>query len=205
MLQISLSRPIFPYLCKSPLLLCCRNLLILNFEIFMKTSEAFDPFLSFCHAERHGAPSTLAKYRDCFESWIRPALGSKDLMEITRLAVLELRQAMVDKQLSIARQYSVIMSSILRSRYFCTQMRQRGVKVFSAAGMDRVARGDKNQRIPAAALPRSLPRISLGIPSARRCAITGRTSPTSRIWPGTRTFRLRPAIIWAKTKPYSGE
>jgi integrase/recombinase XerD len=75
----------------------------------MKTSEAFGPFLSFCEAERHVAPSTLAKYRDCFESWIRPTFGSKDVSEISRLSVLELRQAMVDRHLSMARQYSIIM------------------------------------------------------------------------------------------------
>jgi integrase/recombinase XerD len=75
----------------------------------MKTSEAFEPFISFCQAERHAAPSTVAKYRDCFDSWLRPWLGEKGVSEITRLLVLELRQAMVDKQLSIARQYSVIM------------------------------------------------------------------------------------------------
>jgi site-specific recombinase XerD len=75
----------------------------------MKTSEAFGPFLSFCQSERHVAPSTLAKYRDCFESWIEPTFGNKDVSEINRLSVLELRQAMVDRHLSIARQYSIIM------------------------------------------------------------------------------------------------
>jgi integrase/recombinase XerD len=75
----------------------------------MKTSEAFGPFLSFCESERHVAPSTLAKYRDCFQSWIQPTFGNKDVSEISRIAVLELRQAMVDQHLSVARQYSVIM------------------------------------------------------------------------------------------------
>src|SRR5579863_4496828 len=75
----------------------------------MKTSEAFGPFLSFCQAERHVADSTLAKYRDCFESWILPAFGKLEVSEISRMGVLELRQAMVDRNLSIARQYSIIM------------------------------------------------------------------------------------------------
>ncbi len=55
------------------------------------------------------APSTLAKYKDCYESWIRPTFGDKDISEINRMSVLELRQAMVDRHLSVARQYSVIM------------------------------------------------------------------------------------------------
>jgi integrase/recombinase XerD len=75
----------------------------------MKTSEAFGPFLSFCQSERHVAQSTLSKYRDCFESWIQPTFGRKDVSEISRLSVLELRQAMVDRNLSVARQYSIIM------------------------------------------------------------------------------------------------
>src|SRR5260370_20815174 len=83
--------------------------LILNLQTSMKISEAFGPYLNFCQSERQVAPSTLAKYRDCFESWIRPTFGKKEVSEISRLAVLELRQAMVDKQLSVARQYSVIM------------------------------------------------------------------------------------------------
>jgi site-specific recombinase XerD len=75
----------------------------------MKVSDAFAPFLSFCEAERHVAQSTLAKYRDVFESWVRPTFGNQDVSDISRLAVLELRQSMVDKHLSVARQYSVIM------------------------------------------------------------------------------------------------
>src|ERR1017187_6166317 len=75
----------------------------------MTTTEAFEPFVSFCQSERHVSASTIAKYRDCFRSWIGPRLGQKSVTDISRLLVLELRQAMVDRQLSIARQYSVIM------------------------------------------------------------------------------------------------
>ena len=75
----------------------------------MNTSQAFEPFISFCAAERQVAPSTLAKYRDCFTSWIQPSFGGVEVAEISRLGVLELRQAMVDRHLSVARQYSVVM------------------------------------------------------------------------------------------------
>ena len=67
----------------------------------MNTAQAFEPFISFCEAERHVAPSTLAKYRDCFDSWIGPTFGKKDVSDISRLGVLELRQAMVDRHLSL--------------------------------------------------------------------------------------------------------
>jgi site-specific recombinase XerD len=84
----------------------------------MKISEAFSSFLSFCTAERHVSASSTAKYQDCFKAWLSPTLGSKEVQAVTRMDVLELRQAMVDRQLSIARQYSVIMclKSLLR---FC--------------------------------------------------------------------------------------
>ena len=75
----------------------------------MTISETFVPYMSYCESERHVAPSTLAKYRDCFESWVRPFFGSKDVSALNRLMMLELRQAMVDRQLSIARQYSIMM------------------------------------------------------------------------------------------------
>jgi integrase/recombinase XerD len=75
----------------------------------MTISEGFEHFINYCRAERHASPSTLAKYRDCFNSWLSPWFGSKEVVSLTRLHILDLRQAMLDKQLSIARQYSVIM------------------------------------------------------------------------------------------------
>ena len=75
----------------------------------MKVSEASAPFLNYCLAERHVSPSTLAKYRDCLQCWLLPWLGGKDIESLTKIEILDLRKAMVDKDLSIARQYSVIM------------------------------------------------------------------------------------------------
>jgi integrase/recombinase XerD len=84
----------------------------------MKVSEAITPFISYCQAERDSAASTLAKYQDCFNCWLSPCLSGKALEDINRLDVLGLRQAMTERQLSIARQYSVVMclKSFLR---FC--------------------------------------------------------------------------------------
>ncbi len=77
----------------------------------MTTSEAFEPFINFCRAERHVSDSTLAKYQDCFRVWLFPYVGDRAVAEISRPDVLSLRQAMVARPLSIARQYSVIMAS----------------------------------------------------------------------------------------------
>ncbi|MBI4446679.1 MAG: tyrosine-type recombinase/integrase [Acidobacteria bacterium] len=86
----------------------------------MKVSEAVDPFITHCQAERLVAGSTLAKYQDCFRSWIFPWLGTRDLEAISLLDVLRMRKAMVEKGLSTARQYSIVicLKSFLR---FCRQ------------------------------------------------------------------------------------
>ena len=84
----------------------------------MTVSDAFGHFLIHCHAERHVSPSSLNKYRDCFSSWLSPWFGQQEVERIDRLRILDMRQAMMDRQLSAARQYSVIMclKSFLR---FC--------------------------------------------------------------------------------------
>lgn len=74
----------------------------------MKIFEAFAPFLNYCEAERHVSPATLAKYRDCFRCWLLPWLGSKEVAGLSKVDILEFRQAMVNKPLSVARQYSII-------------------------------------------------------------------------------------------------
>ena len=75
----------------------------------MKVSQAVTPFINYCRAERDSATSTLAKYQECFDCWLSPWLDDKDLADISRLDVLNLRQAMTERQLSIARQYSIVM------------------------------------------------------------------------------------------------
>jgi site-specific recombinase XerD len=74
----------------------------------MKVFEAFEPFINFCRIERQSEPSTIDKYRDCFRVWILPWLGNHEVTDLNRLEVLRLRQAMENRGLSVARQYSVI-------------------------------------------------------------------------------------------------
>jgi integrase/recombinase XerD len=76
----------------------------------MIISEAYGQFLIYCRAERHVSDSSLTKYRDCFSSWLEPWFGQKEVSSINRLHVLDMRQAMMNRQLSVARQYSVIMT-----------------------------------------------------------------------------------------------
>jgi integrase/recombinase XerD len=75
----------------------------------MNTQEAFGQFLTYCRAERHVSDSSLKKYRDCFSSWLSPWFGQQDVSRITRLHIVDMRQAMMDRQLSVSRQYGVIM------------------------------------------------------------------------------------------------
>jgi len=75
----------------------------------MTFAEAIEPFINFCQAERQAAPSTIAKYRDCFRCWLLPWAGDKELAGVTLIDVLALRRSMVDRHLSVARQYSIIM------------------------------------------------------------------------------------------------
>jgi integrase/recombinase XerD len=84
----------------------------------MKVSEASGPFFTWAEIERQHAPQTIAKLRDCFASWILPRLGPLEVEQIRREHILEIRQAMVNRKLSVARQYSVI-SAIKHFLRFC--------------------------------------------------------------------------------------
>jgi len=72
--------------------------------------DAVAPFLNFCKVERQNSKQTLEKYEEVLRCWIIPQLGGKDLSVLTRLDVTELRRVMMDKGLSSARQYSVVMT-----------------------------------------------------------------------------------------------
>ena len=63
----------------------------------MIVSDAFGHFLKYCRAERHVSDSSLHKYRDCFSSWISPWFGQQEVGTITRLKILDMRQAMMNR------------------------------------------------------------------------------------------------------------
>src|SRR5205823_3143506 len=76
----------------------------------MKIIEAHNLFLSYGRGERNYTRETLAKLKDCFRAWILPALGEIDIGALTRMDVIRLRTAMVDRGIGIARQYGVLMT-----------------------------------------------------------------------------------------------
>ncbi len=76
----------------------------------MILSDTIQPFLTYSQVERLNAAATQEKYQDCFRTWIVPALGNGEVEKISLTDILELREAMFRKGLSVARQYSVLMT-----------------------------------------------------------------------------------------------
>ena len=74
----------------------------------MTIAEAYEPFSIYARAELHYASQTLVKVRDCFSAWILPQLGGVELEQLNLLNILALRNSMLDRKMSIARQYSIL-------------------------------------------------------------------------------------------------
>lgn len=87
----------------------------------MNIEEAHAIFLEYGRAERHYAKETLTKFKDCFRSWILPHLGDRPVEDISRLDMLSFRSKMVDANLGINRQYSILMVLKLFFK-FCRQV-----------------------------------------------------------------------------------
>lgn len=75
----------------------------------MSVFDAVEPFLLYCRVERQYAEETQAKIKESFRSWLLRYFGSLKLSDIKPMNVLSFRQAMVAKNLSIARQYGLLM------------------------------------------------------------------------------------------------
>jgi len=76
----------------------------------MKISESYNLFMSYARGERNYARESLIKLRDCFQAWILPVLGEIEVENMTRMDVVKLRTAMVDRGVGISRQYSILMT-----------------------------------------------------------------------------------------------
>lgn len=76
----------------------------------MTIEQTYKVFMQWARAERGYARETLLKHRDCFSVWILPLFGSRQVESIDRLDIIELRSAMKDRGVGIARQYSVLMT-----------------------------------------------------------------------------------------------
>lgn len=73
-------------------------------------AEAAVPFLIHCQVERQYAPESLGKIRECLHSWILPQFGNLPLTSLKPVHILSFRQAMAAANLSVARQYSLLMT-----------------------------------------------------------------------------------------------
>jgi len=74
----------------------------------MQTSHAAQAFFTYARVDRMYAAETQTKIKDCFRSWILPAFGAIEVESLSVMDILEFRRAMVDRRLSIARQYSLL-------------------------------------------------------------------------------------------------
>jgi integrase/recombinase XerD len=76
----------------------------------MQLKEAVESYLTYSRVEKLNSAQTIWKYRECFRSWISPILGEKELETLSLLDIMEFKRAMVEKGLSPARQYSVVIT-----------------------------------------------------------------------------------------------
>jgi integrase/recombinase XerD len=73
----------------------------------MQFSHASNKFLTFGAAGRQYAPETRQKHRDCFVSWLLPALGTREIESVDIIDALKIRNIMEGRRLSDARISSV--------------------------------------------------------------------------------------------------
>jgi len=74
----------------------------------MKIKDAHNLYLSYARAERNYSRESLVKARDCFRAWILPVLGEIEVEGLTRMKIVGLRTAMLERRIGPHRQYSVI-------------------------------------------------------------------------------------------------
>jgi site-specific recombinase XerD len=86
----------------------------------MKIREAHNLFLTYGRGERNYAAETLVTQKGGFRRWIVPMLGDIEVDSLTRMDVIHLRTAMVDRKIGIAHQYSILMTL----KVFCKFCRQ---------------------------------------------------------------------------------
>lgn len=74
----------------------------------MQVPQAMNHFMIYGRAERQYARETQIKHRDCFASWILPSFGDREVESLGRFDILYMRDRMVERQLSSARQSSIL-------------------------------------------------------------------------------------------------
>src|ERR1022692_4138072 len=76
----------------------------------MLFAAASEPFLIHCQVERQYSTESLGKMRECLRSWLLPRFGSFAVADLRPVHVLAFRAAMAARNLSVARQYSLLMT-----------------------------------------------------------------------------------------------
>lgn len=72
--------------------------------------DALQPFLIHCRVEKQYAPQSQLKIKECFDSWLLRHFGHLPVSGIKPVHILTFRQAMNERNLSIARQYSLLVT-----------------------------------------------------------------------------------------------
>src|ERR1019366_2198293 len=76
----------------------------------MLFAAASEPFLIHCQVERQYSKESLGKMRECLRSWLLPRFGSFAVADLRPVHILAFRAAMAARNLSVARQYSLLMT-----------------------------------------------------------------------------------------------
>lgn len=79
--------------------------------------SAASAFFTHCHVERQYAEQSLAKIKECYTSWLLRFFNSLPVSSLRPLHVLAFRRAMESRGLSVARQYSLLMTLKLFLRF----------------------------------------------------------------------------------------
>jgi integrase/recombinase XerD len=80
-----------------------------------------ESFLIYCRVERQYAPESQAKIEECFDSWLLKQFGAMELGSLRQMHVLQFRQSLEQRALSVARQYSLLMTLKLFLK-FCREV-----------------------------------------------------------------------------------
>jgi len=75
----------------------------------LRISGVLEPFLLYCRVEKQYSLESQQKTKEAFDSWLLRYFGEIELSALKPMHVLSFRQAMAEKNLSIARQYSLLM------------------------------------------------------------------------------------------------
>jgi integrase/recombinase XerD len=124
-----------------------------------KVAQFIESFYIHCRVEKQYAPESQAKVKECFDSWLLKHFGHLRLDEIKPTHLLQFREAMAGRSLSIARQYSLLMAFKLFLK-FCREV------------MEQTCLDPATIRLPKRAAPRVEYLTNLEIQAMRDCTDT---------------------------------